>query len=69
MEPDGIKYDEYVRSHPLKSHFLQSFYWGEFAKCEKNVTPYYMGFVDDNVIAGTLLLQKHLPYIWLVKIL
>ncbi len=63
VELDGIKYDEYVKSHPVKSHFLQSFYWGEFAKREKNVTPYYMGFVDDNdnILAGTLLLQKHLP--------
>ncbi len=63
VELDGIKYDEYVKNHSLKSHFLQSYYWGEFARLEKNVTPYYMGLVDnkDNILAGTLLLQKHLP--------
>ena len=63
VELDGIKYDNYVKQHPFKSHFLQSYYWGEFARYEKKVTPYYMGLVDseDNIQAATLLLQKHLP--------
>jgi len=64
VELDAKKYDEYAKNHPTKSHFLQSYAWGEFAKKEKNQTPYYMGLVDsDNNILGTaLLLQKHLPF-------
>lgn len=64
VELDVKKYDKYVKNHPTKSHFLQSYAWGEFAKKEKNQTPYYMGLVDsDNNILGTaLLLQKHLPF-------
>ena len=56
-------YDEFVRNHPSKSHFLQSSAWGEFAKVKKHLTPYYLGLVDEEeqVVAATLLLQKHLP--------
>ena len=56
-------YDEYVRKHPTKSHFLQSYAWGEFSKKEKKLTPYYLGLVDSkkNILGATLLLQKHLP--------
>lgn len=56
-------YDEFVRNHPNKSHFLQSSAWGEFAKVKKHLTPYYLGLVDEKeqVVAATLLLQKHLP--------
>ena len=62
IELDEKKYDEFVKNHPTKSHFLQSYAWGEFAKAKKNLTPYYVGLVDEQnqVIAATLLLQKHL---------
>ena len=36
------RYEEFVKNHP-KSHFLQSYAWGEFAKKEKNLTPHYVG--------------------------
>ena len=57
------KFDDYVKNHKTKSHFLQSLSWGELAKVKKNLTPYYLGLVDDedNIVAATLLLQKHLP--------
>lgn len=57
------KFDEYVMNHPTKSHFLQSTEWGEFCKVKKNLTPYYLGLVNesDQMVAATLLLQKHLP--------
>ena len=57
------KFDNYVSNHKEKSHFLQSLSWGEFAKVKKNLTPYYLGLVDekDNIKAATLLLQKSLP--------
>lgn len=63
IELDGMVYDEYVRNHQFKSHFLQSYAWGQFAKKEKNQTPYYLGLVDEknNILGATLLLQKHLP--------
>ncbi len=57
------KYDEYVKNHKTKSHFLQSVAWGELCKVKKNLTPYYLGLVDEdnNILASALLLQKHLP--------
>ena len=50
------KFDEYIKNHPTKSHFLQSSSWGEFCKVKKNLTPYYL-----ELVGATLLLQKHLP--------
>lgn len=60
---DKETYDNYVKNHPTKSHFLQSLAWGEFAKVKKGLTPYYLGLVNekDEIVATTLLLQKHLP--------
>lgn len=57
------EYNEFVANHPTKSHFLQSLAWGEFAKVKKHLTPYYLGLVNEQneVVAATLLLQKHLP--------
>ncbi len=57
------KFDEYIKNHPTKSHFLQSSSWGEFCKVKKNLTPYYLGLVneEDELVGATLLLQKHLP--------
>lgn len=56
------KYEEFVKNHP-KSHFLQSYAWGEFAKTEKNLIPHYVGLIDDNekLVATALLLEKKLP--------
>lgn len=56
-------FDNFVKNHPTKSHFLQSLSWGEFSKAKKNLTPYYLGLVNDNndIIAATLLLEKKLP--------
>ena len=57
------KFDNFIESHKTKSHFLQSLAWGEFSKVKKNLTPYYLGLVDDDneIIAATLLLEKKLP--------
>ena len=55
------EYEQFVEKHP-KSHFLQSYDWGQFAKLEKHLTPHYVGLKEDGkLIAATLLLQKHLP--------
>ena len=60
---DKQEYDNYVRNHQYKSHFLQSLSWGEFAKVKKNLTPHYLGLTteDNQLVAATLLLEKHLP--------
>lgn len=57
------EFDEYVKNHKTKSHFLQSLSWGEFAKTKKNLIPHYLGLVDDGnkIQAATLLLEKKLP--------
>ena len=54
------QFDEFVRTNKYKSHFLQSLSWGEFSKIKKNVTPYYLGLVNEKeeVVASTLLLEK-----------
>ena len=56
------RYDEFAKNHK-KSHFLQSYAWGEFAKKEKNLIPHYVGLEDDNnnLIATALILEKKLP--------
>lgn len=55
------EYDNFVSRHE-KGHFLQSYNWGEFAKCKKNLTPHYVGIKDKNKLLCTaLILEKHLP--------
>lgn len=63
VELEKNEYTNFVKNHKTKSHFLQSYEWGKFAKAKKNVTPYYIGLVNENnkVVAATLLLQKKLP--------
>ena len=57
------QFDEYIKNHKTKSHFLQSLSWGEFAKVKKNLKPYYLGLVNEKeeLIGATLLLEKQLP--------
>ncbi len=55
------KYEEFVKNHK-KSHFLQSYAWGEFSKKEKNLIPHYVGLEDNNnLVATALILEKKLP--------
>lgn len=60
---DKERYEKFVKNHKTKSHFLQSYSWGEFSKENKNVTPYYVGLLDDNkkLVATALLLQRKMP--------
>lgn len=59
---DKDRYEGFVKEHK-KSHFLQSYAWGEFSKKEKNLRPHYIGLEDDNgkIVATALLLEKKLP--------
>lgn len=56
------KYEEFVSKHE-KSHFLQSYAWGQFSKKEKNLIPHYVGLANDNdeLVATAMLLEKKLP--------
>ncbi len=55
-------YENFVKNHK-KSHFLQSYAWGQFAKKEKKVIPHYLGLENEKkeLVAVTLLLEKKLP--------
>lgn len=51
------EYEKFV-SHNKKSHFMQSYYWGEVMKY-KNFIPHYVGIKEnDTLIATALLLEK-----------
>ena len=56
------KYEKFVKNHP-KSHFLQSYAWGEFCRKIKGQIPYYVGMIDDdnNLVATALILLKKTP--------
>lgn len=60
---DKKKYEDFVENHKEKSHFLQSYAWGEFSRENKHVTPYYVGLVNDKnkLVATALLLQRKMP--------
>ena len=56
------EYEDFVKTNPYKSHFLQSYDWGQLSKEERGLTPYYLGLDDNGKIVGaTLLLKKSLP--------
>lgn len=60
----NIKESEYTKfvSKHKKSHFLQSYEWGELSKT-RGLTPYYVGLKNDKnkLVATALLLEKKLP--------
>ena len=57
------KYEKFVKNHK-KSHFLQSYAWGEFSKKARGLIPHYVGLTDNkgNLKCATLLLEKKLPF-------
>lgn len=63
------EYENFVKNHK-KSHFLQSYAWGEFAKKEKGLFPHYIGLKDDNdtLVAATLLLEKKITTRYVISI-
>ncbi len=59
---DRDTYEAFVENNPYKSHYLQSYAWGEFCQKDKNFIPHYIGLMDNNsLVAATLLLEKKLP--------
>ncbi len=57
-------FDAFVKSHPTKSHFMQSAAWGEFSRTEKGLTPYFTGLEDEKgeLRAAALLLERKPPF-------
>ena len=60
---DRESYITFTDNH-LKSHFLQSYAWGQFCKRVKGQIPYYVGLMDDqnNLVASALILLKKTPF-------
>ena len=55
------EYDGFVNTHN-KSHFLQSYEWGQFCKDQKGQIPHYVGLKKDGkVVAACLILAKKTP--------
>ena len=55
------EYEKFVKGHK-KSHFLQSYAWGEFSEKAKGMKAHYVGLKDKNkLVAASLLLEKSLP--------
>ena len=54
-------FDDFVRCHPTKSHFMQSSAWGEFNAVEHGVKVYRTALADDdgNIVGAALLLERH----------
>lgn len=59
---DKEVYDNYVKSHKDKSHFLHSESLTEIIKVENNLTPYYLGLVSENdeIVCATTIFQEYL---------
>lgn len=59
---DKKKYDSFVKKNK-KSHFLQSYAWGEF-RSTLGFTSHFVGLTDDNdnLVCTALLIEKHLPF-------
>lgn len=56
------EYDSFVDTHK-KSHFLQSYEWGQFCKDKKGLVPHYVGLKKNNkLIAACLILAKKTPF-------
>ena len=60
---EKFEYDNFVKKHE-KSHFLQSYAWGEFVRESRGLIPHYVGVKNENkkLIAATMLLEKKLPF-------
>jgi len=57
------KYKEFSNNHD-KSHFLQSYEWGQFCFKIKKQIPYYVGMKNSRgeLVATALLLEKKMPF-------
>ncbi len=62
ISTDKQKFDEFVKNHPTKSHFMQSVGWGELCEQSRGQTAYYTSLKDDKgEIKAAALLLLHKP--------
>ena len=55
------RFDDFVKKHPSKSHFMQSSAWGEFNKVERGVTVHRIGLEDEKsgeLAAAALIFER-----------
>ena len=59
---DRETYEKFTQGHE-KSHFLESYAWGEFCRRIKGQVPHYVGMTDDdgNLVATALILERRTP--------
>ena len=59
---DRETYEKFTQGHE-KSHFLESYAWGEFCRRIKGQVPHYVGMTDDkgNLVATALILERKTP--------
>ena len=59
---DRDTYEKFTQGHD-KSHFLESYAWGEFCRRIKGQIPHYVGMTDDdgNLVATALILERKTP--------
>lgn len=61
----NVKKEEYIKfvNNHSKSHFLQSYAWGQFCEKAKGQIANYIGMADDNgeLVAASLILEKKTP--------
>lgn len=62
-EMNKEEYINFTKNH-RKSHFLQSYEWGQFCKRAKGQIPKYVGLINDNneVVATALILLRKTPF-------
>lgn len=51
------EFEKFASNHPTKSHFMQSYYWGNVSK-KKGLKPYYVGMKDNGKLVATALMLK-----------
>ena len=47
------EYEKFVYNHPTKSHFMQSYAWGEVSRA-KGFQPHYIGLKENDDISEKL---------------
>lgn len=62
-DTDPVRFDDFVRQHPTKSHFMQSAAWGAFNEAKGGFVAHYTTLqdADGGIVAAALLLERKPP--------
>ena len=69
VELEKDNYEKFVKPHKSKSHFLQSYAWGEFLGMLNRRNPYYLGLLVPYllfIISGSIF--KNIPFLLLTNL-